>query len=119
MRVLHDAARRYRQEGDPPIEETALYALRLIDKTEALERVRLLLSSQGTWSFDVPEQEAVRRLERSLQDDLHELETQRREARQRSLPPADTGQADEKAGGDQASSAAAARASVQGRKRRQ
>ena len=73
MVVLHDAARRYKQQGDPPVEETVQYALRLLDKSEALERVRLLLSRQGTWSFDVSQETEVRRLESSLSADLGEL----------------------------------------------
>src|SRR4051794_17211041 len=91
MPVLHDAASRYRRPGDPPVEETVQYALRLLDKTEALERVRLLLQRRGTWSLDGEEETLGRQLLNKLRDDLHELKQRREEARRQSAPQEDGG----------------------------
>lgn len=78
MSVLHDAATtRYRQPGDPPVEETVL-----LDKAEALARTRLLLKTQGTWSYDVPEVTLIKRIEAKLKADLEELQERREAAKQ-------------------------------------
>ncbi len=82
-----ELARERREVGDPPAERTAAYAVELLAKAEALQRVRHVLGRDlpgGPSGLGEAEERQWRRLEAQLEDELDAM----RRRRQRDLEAA-------------------------------